>query len=176
MSVLPDYLAPGLRVVFCGTAAGKRSAEVGGYYAGRGNDFWGTLYEARLIPEPLGPHLSHRVLEFGIGLTDLAKDVAASNNAGLDGQYDIAGFVGKIEEYGPGWVAFHGIEAAKPVAKRLTGVRDVGLGEQAWSIAGSHVFVCPSMSASNRNARNWGGKRSREEWFKELARLLANTL
>jgi TDG/mug DNA glycosylase family protein len=36
---LPDYLALDLRVVFCGTAVSARSAEVGGYYAGPGNEF-----------------------------------------------------------------------------------------------------------------------------------------
>jgi len=38
--MLPDVLAANLDVVFCGTAAGKRSAEVGMYYAGPGNRFW----------------------------------------------------------------------------------------------------------------------------------------
>lgn len=37
--VLPDLLRPGLRVVFCGTAAGAASALSGAYYAGRGNRF-----------------------------------------------------------------------------------------------------------------------------------------
>ena len=41
--ILPDVLAKGLRVVFCGTAASAMSAEQGAYYAGRGNAFWGTL-------------------------------------------------------------------------------------------------------------------------------------
>ena len=44
---LPDLLLPDLRVVFVGTAAGKRSAELGHYYAGRGNRFWRTLHEVR---------------------------------------------------------------------------------------------------------------------------------
>jgi double-stranded uracil-DNA glycosylase len=34
--VLPDVLGPGLRVVFCGTAAGAVSAVRGAYYAGPG--------------------------------------------------------------------------------------------------------------------------------------------
>ena len=32
--ILPDVLAPGLRVVFCGTAPGTASARAGAYYAG----------------------------------------------------------------------------------------------------------------------------------------------
>ena len=41
--VLPDILQPGLRVVFCGTAAGRASAKARAYYAGPGNSFWKTL-------------------------------------------------------------------------------------------------------------------------------------
>ena len=37
MSVLPDVLAPGLRIVFCGTAVGVTSAQLGAYYARPGN-------------------------------------------------------------------------------------------------------------------------------------------
>ncbi len=53
MNVPPDYLAPNLRVVFCGTAAGNRSAEVGHYYAGPGNEFWPLLYRSGIVPVAL---------------------------------------------------------------------------------------------------------------------------
>src|SRR2546427_10087333 len=46
---LPDLLAPSLRVVFVGTAAGRESAAKC-YYAGRGNRFWRTLHEVGLTP------------------------------------------------------------------------------------------------------------------------------
>ena len=47
-AILPDVLEPGLRVVFCGTAAGKASARAGAYYAGPGNAFWPTLHRSIL--------------------------------------------------------------------------------------------------------------------------------
>jgi hypothetical protein len=37
---LPDQLQDHLRLVFAGTAAGQRSADVGHYYAHPGNRFW----------------------------------------------------------------------------------------------------------------------------------------
>ncbi|MCX6741231.1 MAG: mismatch-specific DNA-glycosylase, partial [Candidatus Parcubacteria bacterium] len=37
--ILPDVLEKGLRIVFCGTAVGDRSAKRRCYYAGRGNKF-----------------------------------------------------------------------------------------------------------------------------------------
>ena len=39
MAVLPDVLAPELRVVFCGTTAGFTSAAASAYYAGAGNRY-----------------------------------------------------------------------------------------------------------------------------------------
>ncbi len=51
--VLLDLLRPGLRVVFCGTAAGAVSAAKGAYYAGPGNRFWPMLAKTGLTPRQL---------------------------------------------------------------------------------------------------------------------------
>src|SRR5260221_12321249 len=108
---LPDYLAPNLRVVICGTAAGTTSASRGHYYAGPGNLFWTYLHRAEITAEPLVPSIDYRILEYEVGLTDLAKTVAASSDRGLRKHYDVDAFVSKIEDYRPRWVAFHGKEA-----------------------------------------------------------------
>lgn len=171
-SKLPDYLASGLRVVFCGTAAGKDSASLGHYYAGSGNLFWTYLYSAKITAELLFPSTDHRVLEFSVGLTDLAKKIAASSDRGLQAYYDVDGFVAKIERYQPAWVAFHGKEAAKVVSRTLEHGRDVALGNQDWTVAEAQVFVLPSASGSNRDRSRLEGKVDRVEWFKELAGLL----
>jgi hypothetical protein len=42
--ILPDVLMPGLKLVFCGTAAGTVSARRGQYYAHPQNRFWEILY------------------------------------------------------------------------------------------------------------------------------------
>jgi TDG/mug DNA glycosylase family protein len=174
-SKLPDYLAPRLRVVFCGTAAGTTSASRGHYYAGPGNLFWTYLYQARITTEPLFPSTDHRVLEFGVGLTDLAKKVAASSDRDLRPHYDVAGFVTKIERYEPSWVAFHGKEAAKIVSRVFGHGGTVALGRQQWSVANARVFVLPSASGANRDNSRLEGKADRVEWFNELARLLPPT-
>ena len=171
-SKLPDCLAHGLRVVFCGTAAGTTSASRGHYYAGPGNLFWTYLYRARITVEPLFPSTDCRVLEFGVGLTDLAKKVAATSDRGLRAHYDVDGFVEKIERHQPLWVAFHGKEAAKAVSRTLGHGGVVALGEQQWSVAAAHVYVLPSSSGANRDRSRREGKADRVEWFKELARLL----
>ena len=37
------------------------------------NQFWPIMYESGVIPEPLGYEDDRRMLEFGIGMTDLVK-------------------------------------------------------------------------------------------------------
>ena len=73
MRTLPDYLRKGMKMILVGANPGDRSARVGHYYAGRGNQFWPMMYESGVIPEPLGYEDDRRVLEFGIGMTDLVK-------------------------------------------------------------------------------------------------------
>ena len=142
---------------------------IGHTYAGPGNLFWTSLYRAGITPEPLFPSTDHRVLEFGVGLTDLAKRVAASSDRGLRPHYDVEGFLGKLERYRPLWVAFHGKEAAKAVSRALGRGDYVTLGEQTWLVGGARAFVVPSASGANRDASRLEGKVDRVEWFKELA-------
>ena len=72
--VLPDLLRPGLRVVFVGFAASEESARRGHYYAKGGNAFWKLLHLAELTPVQLRPEEDARLLDYGIGATDLIKD------------------------------------------------------------------------------------------------------
>jgi TDG/mug DNA glycosylase family protein len=127
------------------------------------------LYESGLVTEPLTPEQDDRILAFGLGLTDLAKKIAASGDAGLASHYDTDGFIGKIQRYAPAWVAFHGKEAAKVVSRALGHGRTVGLGPQPWTVATSRVFVLPSASGANRDASRLEGRGSRVDWFRELA-------
>ncbi len=110
---LPDYLRTGLRVVFCGTAAGDQSATRRHYYSQAGNVFWQVLHEAGFTPERLNPNEDERVLDYGIGLTDRAKDVHQSHDRGLGRYYDLDALVAKMERHRPRWLAFNGVTAAR---------------------------------------------------------------
>ena len=68
---LPDQLRPNLRLVFVGTAASTRSAELGHYYAHPGNRFWRAIHEAGLVPRRYQPDEFRALLPLGIGFTDL---------------------------------------------------------------------------------------------------------
>jgi len=71
--ILLDLLRPGLNIVFCGTAAGNKSAERKAYYAGAGNLFYPTLAGCGLTPRLLRPNEYSELLNYNIGLTDLVK-------------------------------------------------------------------------------------------------------
>ncbi|OGB91313.1 MAG: hypothetical protein A3H39_02175 [candidate division NC10 bacterium RIFCSPLOWO2_02_FULL_66_22] len=70
---LPDYLAPGLDIVFVGINPGVQSAQAGHYYANPRNPFWLLLYKAGLTPRQLRPDEDHLMPAFGYGITDIVK-------------------------------------------------------------------------------------------------------
>ncbi|MBS0431922.1 MAG: mismatch-specific DNA-glycosylase [Proteobacteria bacterium] len=161
--VLPDVLAPDLRVVFCGTAAGTRSARDGAYYAHPGNYFWRTLFETGLTPRRLSPHEFPRVPEFGIGLTDLAKRHFGADHELPRDAFDAASLQRKIARCKPRIIAFTSKNAAYGYFGRV-----LAYGEQDERVATSRVFVLPSPSGQAR--KFW----DIEPWH-ELARAVRPT-
>ncbi len=69
----PIFCAEGLDLVICGTAAGAVSAARGAYYANPGNRFWSVLAADRADTAAFRPAEFPRLLELGIGLTDVCK-------------------------------------------------------------------------------------------------------
>jgi TDG/mug DNA glycosylase family protein len=139
--VLRDVLAPRLRLVVCGSAAGKRSAELRQYYAGRGNKFWPTLHEVGLTPRRLAPAEYPLLLEFGIGLTDVIKD-----QSGPDAQLDFRradpdALRAKILRYAPAWLCF----SSKAAAQTFLG-RQVDYGVQPEMLGTTRLYVATSPS------------------------------
>lgn len=142
--VLPDVLAPGLRVVFCGTQAGAASARLAAYYAGPGNKFWQVLHAVGLTPRRLAPEEYRDVLDYGIGLTDVAKSSAGPDSALRLADVDAAGLVGRIAEYKPRLLAFNG----KRAAQAILGFGPLVYGLQPATLAQAMVFVLPSTSGA----------------------------
>lgn len=148
MSVLPDMLRPGLAVVFCGTAVSSASAKASAYYAGPGNKFWPMLGRTGLTPHVLAPREYPRLLEYGIGLTDLAKGAAGGDASLSQSDFDVKAFVEKIALHVPAIVAFNG----KTAAKFALGVKQVEYGLQRHPLAKSVVWVLPSTSGAANGA------------------------
>ena len=68
---LPDYLKEGLDMVFIGINPSMAAAYSGKYYDGGGNHFWPALYLSKLIPEPMNPQDDYKLLDMGIGFTNI---------------------------------------------------------------------------------------------------------
>jgi double-stranded uracil-DNA glycosylase len=160
--VLPDLLKPGLRVVFCGTAAVAASARAGAYYAGPGNSFWQTLHATGLTPEQFVPAEYVRLADFGIGLTDICKIRHGSDDKVGNKAFDVPGLEAKIRRSRPRFVAFNGKNAAKGAWQR-----PVDYGRQPKRLGGVEVWVLPSTSGAAR--KHWDLK----PW-RELAHACAN--
>ena len=159
--VLPDLLADGLAIVFCGSAAGHASARAGAYYAGPGNRFWPTLHATGLTPRQFRPREFREILGLGIGLTDMAKTVSGADAALPAGADDAAGLGQKIERYQPACLAFVGKRAGRAFL-----ARPVEYGPQPEAVGHTGLFVLPSPSGA---ARRWWD----ESWWHALAARVA---
>lgn len=151
MHILEDILAHNLFIVFCGSAASRKSAERGCYYCGPGNKFWPQFSRItgreNLIPASIDD--CRIVLEYGIGLTDLNKTESGSDRSLTKTEYDTGSFMQKMLEYKPRYIVFNGKEAARHALKR----REIKYGLQSEMIGESSVFVAPS--TSGLSAKDW---------------------
>jgi double-stranded uracil-DNA glycosylase len=147
--VLPDILTLGLDLVVCGTAAGTRSAQVGHYYAAPGNIFWRTLFEVGLTPRQLVPSEAHLLLDYGIGLTDVAKGQSGADSEIDFNRIDRELFEGKIRRLRPRLLCFNGKRAAQEYFRS----RSVSYGLQQKGIGTTALCVAPSTSAAAN--RSW---------------------
>lgn len=156
---LPDYLAPGLSILFVGINPGLRSSEVGHHYAGHSNRFWKLLFESGLVPDRMTCQDDGRLLGYGYGLTNLiAKPTAGIQS--LVKQDFLQGrqaLIAKIKKYQPAIVAVLGISVARvllpSMASNASSKRSAGISVQTGLLpvflAGARVFVLPNPSGRN---------------------------
>jgi TDG/mug DNA glycosylase family protein len=111
--ILPDHLAPGLDILFCGTAVGAMSAARGHYYARPGNRFWQVLADTGLTPRRLAPPEDHLMPSLGLGLTDLAKHVAGQDADIPRAAYAPDRLAALVRDWRPRAVAFTSLTAAR---------------------------------------------------------------
>ena len=157
---LPDYLAPNLGIVFVGINPGEYSARVGHYFARKQNSFWTALNQAGLVPETLTPQDDVRIVEFGLGLTDIVKRPTANANQLGAAEFAEGGRVlrTKMEPLAPRIICFNGL-----LGYRKAFDRTAQLGPQSVRWGESHLFIIPSTSPLNARY-----KRKIVDWFRQL--------
>jgi double-stranded uracil-DNA glycosylase len=165
-SAIPDVVAPGLRVLFCGINPGRVSAAAHAHFANPRNDFWRLLHAAGFTPVLLEPPQQFDLLKHRIGVTNAAA--RTTPGSGDLRKADFAGAADRLEQIAraarPAWIGFVGKEAYRGTfgARPLLGRQEPRLGD-------TQLFVLPSTSPANA-AVPWA---ERLKWFEELARLSA---
>jgi TDG/mug DNA glycosylase family protein len=162
-SAVPDVVAPGLRVLFCGINPGRVSAAAQAHFANPRNDFWRLLHAAKFTPRLLEPAEQFELLTYRIGVTNAAA--RTTPGSGDLRKADFAGAADRLgriaEELKPAWIGFVGKEAYRGAfgERPEFGVQERRLGE-------TQIFVLPSTSPANA-AVPWD---ERLRWFEELNR------
>jgi TDG/mug DNA glycosylase family protein len=164
-SAVPDVLAEGLDVLFCGINPGRFSAAAAANFANPRNDYWRLLHAAGFTSRLLEPTEQFELLRYGVGVTNAAH--RTTPGSGDLRRADFAGSADRLEriagELGPRFVGFVGKEAYRGAF----GERPE-LGLQGRRLGDTALFVCPSTSPANAVVPY----DERLRWFRELRRLL----
>lgn len=147
--LVPDILAPGLAVVFCGINPAATAAAAGHNFSSPSNRFWSVLHLAGFTPVRLRADQERDLLGYGCGITAAAPRPTAS--AAELGRGELAAAIPalerKIAHYAPGMIAFLG----KPAWSVIAATRQVDWGPQPARFGGASVWVLPNPSGLNRS-------------------------
>lgn len=171
METLPDYLTSGLDIVFVGINPGAHSAKVGHYFATPTNRFWPAVRQAGLVSQDMTAQTDHRILEFGIGFTDVVKrpSHSASDLRSEDFRRWSRFLKDKLLRYQPRIVCFQGLTGYRNYLRYADGDKKTNpeLGLQPRIIGVSKVFVVPNPSPANAVYR----LDDLVGWYRELGKL-----
>jgi TDG/mug DNA glycosylase family protein len=145
--VVPDLVAPGLRVLLCGINPSLESGFRGLHFATPGNRLWPTLHAAGWTPRRLDPSDTGEVLAAGLGITNLVRRATARADELADDELraGLADVAALAERCRPGWVGFLGMSAYRVA----TGQRKAVVGPQEQLLGGVRVWLLPNPSGLN---------------------------
>jgi double-stranded uracil-DNA glycosylase len=149
-------------VILVGINPGVMSARTGHHFAGPTNRFWGLLYAAGIVPQPITHEDDVRLPEWGIGMTNLI----ARPSPGIDDLSPAEYLEGwailekKIAHFRPEIVAFVGVTMYRALWRVLVGVQPgapkpagggpvITPGFQPATVHGARLFVLPNPSGRN---------------------------
>ena len=146
---VPDLIAADLKVLFCGINPSLYSAATGHHFARPGNRFWPALYAAGFTDRVLKPWEERRLLDSGLGITNLVSRATAAADELTAGELRRGrqNLRRKVAIYRPRCVAVLGIGAFRLGfdAPRAT------VGRQAERVGNAAVWVLPNPSGLNAN-------------------------
>jgi TDG/mug DNA glycosylase family protein len=147
LGTIPDVLAPGLSVVFCGINPGLYSAATGRHFARSGNRFWPALHRGGFTPRQLSPAEQGDLLTYGLGITNLVdRATARADELGADElRAGAAVLATKIRRLRPAWVAVLGVTAYRTAFERPQAT----VGPQPTPLGSASVWILPNPSGLN---------------------------
>jgi TDG/mug DNA glycosylase family protein len=145
--LLPDVVAPGLRVLFSGINPGLVSAWTGHHFARPGNRFWPALHRSGFTPRLLRPDEQAELLDLGLGITNVCARATAradelSRAEVLEGGEILREKVRRLE---PSWLAVVGVTAYRIAFDD----RAARVGLQDLVVGRTGVWVLPNPSGLN---------------------------
>lgn len=144
---VPDVIAPGLIVLFCGINPGLYSAAVGYHFARPGNRFWRALHDSGFTERLLAPWEGALLLLRHIGITNLVAQATAGADelTKADLIHGRRLLERKVVRYSPRWIALLGIGAYRTAFGRPRAV----FGPQTERMGTAGIWVLPNPSGLN---------------------------
>jgi TDG/mug DNA glycosylase family protein len=157
--LLPDVVADGLRVLFCGINPGLLSAATGHHFARPGNRFWPVLHLSGFTPRLLKPSEQEELLSYGLGITNVVSRASARADELTPEEYREGGrqLALKVARLRPRWLAVVGVTAYRAAFDD----RKARVGPQDRLIGDSRVWVLPNPSGLNAH---WTAQTMAEEF------------
>ncbi|WP_043260555.1 G/U mismatch-specific DNA glycosylase [Streptomyces sp. e14] len=159
---MPDLVADGLRVLFCGINPGLMTAATGHHFARPGNRFWPVLHRSGFTPRLLKPAEQGELLSYGLGITNVVARASARADELTREEYQEGGrlLALKVARLRPRWLAVVGVTAYRAAFDD----RKAQVGPQERVIGDTRVWVLPNPSGLNAH---W----TTETMAQEFARL-----
>jgi double-stranded uracil-DNA glycosylase len=148
-TTVPDLIAPGLAVLFCGINPGLYSGATGHHFARPGNRFWPALHAAGFTDRQVRPWEERWLLEYGLGITNLvARATATAAELGPDElRAGRTRLERKVRRFRPQAVAVLGIGAYRSAFDHPR----ASVGCQPASFGRAVLWVLPNPSGLNAN-------------------------
>jgi len=145
--LVPDLIAPGLKVLFCGINPSLYSAVVGHHFARPGNRFWPALHAAGITPRRFSPGEGEALVALGYGITNVVDRATATADELSAGEFPEGGrrLAAKVRRYRPACVAVLGVTAYRAAFGR----KQAAPGPQPETLAGARLWVLPNPSGLN---------------------------
>ncbi|WP_431040696.1 G/U mismatch-specific DNA glycosylase [Streptomyces sp. P1-3] len=157
--IVPDVVADGLHVLFCGINPGLMRAATGHHFARPGNRFWPVLHASGFTPRLLKPSEQEELLGYGLGITNVVSRASARADELTADEYREGGLLlaGKVERLRPRWLAVAGVTAYRAAF----GDRRAQIGPQERMIGATRIWALPNPSGLNAG---WSLARMAEEF------------